>query len=214
MAAVWLAAGIRDLVLATWETDRRELERALPPGLGPASLDGSYLVSLVALRAEPAPLGRIPLPAFSLLKVATFVDRGELAVFFLAARASPLGTASTLLGLPYRAARVRVTPGALEAPGVGVSLRYRRSGPARAAPLERSRLGMVAVDGTVREFRVRMGEIHWEAAALVAEPRVDLLLALGFPADPPGSLLYAERFPLEAELPARRVRSSERRSAR
>ena len=212
---MWLALGIRDLVLVTWETDRRELVRALPSGLRPAAVDGSYVVSLVALRAEPAPLGPIPLPAFSQLKVATYVDHDEPAVFFLSARVTPTAAASALLGLPYRAGRVRVSSGAVDAPGVGVSLRYRVSGPGTPAPIERSDLGMVAVDGALREFRVRAGEITWEEGALAAEPRLDLLLALGFAAGgPPASLLYAERFGLDVELPARRVRTSDSRAAR
>jgi hypothetical protein len=209
---VWLGLVLRDFVLASWETDEASLARALPPGVRAATVDGKHLVSLVALRAEAARLGRLPAPPFSLLEAATYVEHEGPAVFFLAGRVTLPATPAVLFGLPYRPARLRVRAGVAEAPGVGVSLRYRRAVDGARAPLDFSDVGLVEA-GALRRFRVRSGEIPWERAELVEPPRYDLLLALGVRLAGAPSLAYAERFSFEVELP-RKLRSSSRRAAR
>jgi uncharacterized protein YqjF (DUF2071 family) len=213
LRAVWLALVLRDLVLASWETDEASLARALPAGVHPATVDGVYLVSLVALRAEAARLGRLPVPRFSQLEVATYVERDGPAVFFLAGRVTLPAAPAVLFGLPYRPARLHVRDGRADAAGVGVSLRYRRGGPAGPAPLEFSDVGLVEAGG-LRAFRVRSSEIPWEGAALTEPPRHDVLLALGFRLAGAPSLVYAERFDFAIEVPPRRVSSSSSRTAR
>jgi hypothetical protein len=210
---VWLTPVVRDLILASWETDEASLARALPSGVQPATVDGTYLVSLVALRAEAARLGRVPVPRFSQLEVATYVERDGAAVFLLAGRVTLPVAPAALFGLPYRPARVRVREGRADAPGVGVSLRYRRGGPGGPAPLDFSDVGLVEAGG-LRRFRVRSGDIPWENAALIEPPRHDLLLALGFRLGGAPSLVYAERFDFAVELPPRKVSSSSSRTAR
>jgi Uncharacterized conserved protein (COG2071) len=209
---VWLGLVLRDLVLASWETDEASLAGALPPGVRAATVDGKHLVSLVALRAEAARLGRLPAPPFSLLKAATYVEHEGPAVFFLAGRVTLPAAPAALFGFPYRPARLRVRAGRADAPGVGVSLRYRRSGRGGPAPLDLFDVGLVEAGG-LRRFRVRSGEIPWEGAALVEPPRHDLLLALGLRLAGAPSLVYAERFSFEVELP-RKLRSSSSRAAR
>ena len=209
---MWLSLLIRDLVLATWETDETSLARALPPGVRAATVDGKHFVSLVALRAEAAQLGRLPVPRFSLLEAATYVDHEGPAVFFLAGRVTLPASPAVLFGLPYRPARLRVSAGRADAPGVGVSLRYRRAAGGASAPLDFSDAGLVEA-GSLRRFRVRSGDIPWEGAALVEPPRHDLLLALGLRLAGAPSVVYAERFEFEVEMP-RKVRSSSSRAAR
>jgi hypothetical protein len=213
LRAVWLAVVLRDLVLASWETDEPSLARALPSGVRPATVDGKYLVSLVALRADAARLGRLPVPRFSQLEVATYVERDGPAVFFLAGRVTLPAAAAALFHLPYRPARLRVREGRADAPGVGVSLRYRRGGPGGPPPLEFSDVGLVEAGG-LRRFRVRSGDIPWEGAALTEPPRHDLLLALGLGLAGAPSLVYAERFDFAIEVPPRKVSSSSSRTAR
>jgi hypothetical protein len=204
LRAVWLRLVLRDLVLASWETDERTLVRALPAGVEPAAVDGAYLVSVAALRAETARLGRLPVPRFSQLEVATYVERDGPAVFLLAGRVTLPAVPAVLFGLPYRPARIGVREGRVDAPGAGVSLRYRRGGPAGRAPLEFADVGLVEAGG-LRRFGVRSGVIPWEGAALTEPSRHDILLALGFGVAGAPSLVYAERFDFAVEVPPRKL---------
>jgi uncharacterized protein YqjF (DUF2071 family) len=203
---VLLSLRVRDLLLASWEADPERIAERLPPGVRPAAVDGRHLVSIAALRYGGGRLGRLPVPPFSQLNVRTYVEHdGEPAVLFLLARVSAPGMLGAVLGAPYRPARLRFAPGRAEAPGLGVRLAYEPRAPAEPTPLTEHLLGLFEAAG-LRAFRIRRGPAAWREADLVAPPRADPLLALGFELSTPPSLLYAESADFEAEVPARRVR--------
>jgi uncharacterized protein YqjF (DUF2071 family) len=202
---VLLRNRVRDLVLASWETDAERVARILPGGLEPATVDGRHLVTIAALRWDGGRLGRVPVPPFSQLNVRAYArHRGEVAVVFLAFRVTPFGMGGALLGLPVRLARVRVRAGEVASSGFGVELRYERRGPAEPSELGTHEVGLIEAAG-LREFRVRRGEAAWEDAVAVGPVRADPLAALGFELEGPPEIRYAARASFEAELPLRRV---------
>ena len=203
-----LALAVRDLLLASWRTDRESVVRTLPAGLEPADVDGEYLVSLVALRYSGGRLGSLPVPPFSQLNVRTYVSYGdEPAVFFLRAHVTLAGMGGALFGAPYRPARLRFAPGHAEAPALGVSIGYRPDGPGDPRELARHELGLFEAAG-LRAFRIRRGPAAWSRALPTEEPRADVLLALGFDLAEPPALLYAEDASFETDVPPRRITSA------
>jgi len=204
---VLLRHRVRDLVLASWETDAEQVARTLPPGLEPAPVDGRHLVTIAALRWDGGRLGRLPLPHFSQLNVRVYVrHEGEAAVFFLVMRVTPAGMGGALFGIPVRPARLRVRRGVVDAPGLGVNLAYEPRVPAAPSELTSHELGLFEAAGP-RGFRVRRGEAVWERAEPTGPFSVEPLRALGFDVSAPPSLLYAERASFETELPPQRVRT-------
>jgi uncharacterized protein YqjF (DUF2071 family) len=202
---VLLSLRVRDLLLASWDADREQIARTLPPGVRPLAVDGRHLVSIAALRYAGGRLGALPVPPFSQLNVRTCVEHdGEPAVLFLLARVSAPGMLGALFGAPYRLARLRFARGSAEAPGLGVRLAYEPRGATEPTPLTEHLLGLFEAAG-LRAFRIRRGPAVWQQADLVAPPHADPLLALGFDVSAPPSLLYAERTEFEAEVPPRRV---------
>jgi uncharacterized protein YqjF (DUF2071 family) len=204
---VLFSVHVRDLVLASWETDAERVARTLPPGLEPAEVDGRHLVTLAALRYQRGRLGRLPVPPFSQLNLRVYVEwEGEPAVVFLAARVTVPGMGGALLGAPYRPARLRVRPGSVKAPGLGVSVPYERRGQrgAESGALGRHELGIFEAAG-LRAFRIRRGQAEWEDAEPAGPVRADPLLALGFDLSGPPELIYAARASFEAVLPPRRL---------
>jgi hypothetical protein len=196
---------VRDLVLASWETDAELVARVLPAGLEPATVGGRHLVTIAALRWDGGRLGVFPVPHFKQVNVRVYArHRGETAVVFLALRVTPLGMGGALFGFPVRPARARVREGSVEAKGFGVELRYERRGPAEPGELGSHELGLFEAAG-LRELRVRRGETSWERAEPVGAVRADPLAALGFTALGRPELLYAQRASFETELPPRRV---------
>lgn len=198
---------VRDLLLASWETDAERVAGTLPPRLEPATVDGRHLVTIAALRYSGGRLGRLPVPPFSQLNVRVYVEwKGEPAVFFLAARVTVPGMAGALLGAPYRPARLRVRTGNVRAAGLGISVPYVRRGAGGTGPgaLGSHELGIFEAAG-LRAFRIQRGPAEWEDAEPSGPVRVDPLLALGFELRGPPNLHYAERASFEAELPARRI---------
>jgi uncharacterized protein YqjF (DUF2071 family) len=192
-------------VLASWETDAEQVARTLPRGLEPATVDGRHLVTIAALRWDGGRLGRVPIPRFSQLNVRVYAKHaGEVAVVFLALRVTLLGMGGALLGFPVRLSRASVREGAVEAPGLGVSLRYERRGAAEPSELGSHELGLVEAAG-LRGFRVRRGEAEWERADALGPVKADPLLALGFAVEGPPELRYAPRASFQAELPPRRI---------
>jgi len=203
---------IRDLLLASWETDRESVERALPPELEPADVEGRFLVTAVCLRARGGRLGRLPVPPFSQLNVRTYCTwEGEPAVFFVRAHVTPLGMGGALLGAPYRPSLLRLRKGFARAPGLGFSLRYELRGEAEPGLLGGHQLGIFEAGG-LRAFRVRRGPASWHAAEPVRPGRSDVLLALGFDVRGAPELLYAPETSFETDVPARRLAAN--RSAR
>jgi hypothetical protein len=202
---VLLRQSVRDLVLASWETDPERVARVLPAGLDPVTVDGRHLVTIAAMRWSGGRLGLVPAPHFTQVNVRVYASRGtETAVVFLALRVSLLGLGGALLGIPVRPVRARVREGSVAAKGLGVELGYERRGPAEASELGAHELGLFEAAG-LRELRVRRGEASWERAEPVGPVRAEPLLALGFALDEPPELLYAAKADFELELPARRV---------
>jgi hypothetical protein len=204
---VLLRNRVRDLVLASWETDAEQVARTLPAGLEPATVDGRHLVTIAALRWEGGRIGRVPIPHFSQLNLRVYARYGEsTAVVFLALRVTAAGMGGALLGFPVRLSRARVREGLVEAKGFGVELRYERHGAAGPSELGSHEVGLFEAAG-LRELRVRRGEATWERAEAVGHVRADPLLALGFAVEGPADLRYAPHASFEAELPPRRVRA-------
>jgi Uncharacterized conserved protein (COG2071) len=209
---VLLRIEARDLLIASWPVTEDDVARTLAAGLEPADIDGRYLVSLVAFRAANIRLGRLGAPAFRQLNVRTYVRwKDERAVFFIAARVSLAGLGGILLGAPYRPARLRISNGLLEAPGLGVSLPYRAEEPTDPGAVAAHDIGLFEAAG-LRCFRVRRGEAGWRRAVATGPTRADVLLAHGFgPAAGP-ELLYANQAQFEADVPARRARAGSART--
>jgi uncharacterized protein YqjF (DUF2071 family) len=202
---VLLSSSVRHLVLASWQVDPEQVARVLPRGLAPAEVDGRHLVSLAAFRFARGRLGRLPVPPFSQLNVRAYAEHeGEPAVVFLGTRVTWPGMAGALLGAPYRPARIRVRPGSVRAPGLGVALAYEPRGAVEPGPLAGHLVGLFEAAG-LRAFRIRRGATAWQRADPVGEARAEPLVALGFDLAGPPELLYAERASFEAELPPRRL---------
>jgi Uncharacterized conserved protein (COG2071) len=192
---------VRDLVIASWEIDPESVRRAVPGGLDPLTVDGRFLVSLVAFHVTGGRLGKLPVPPFSQLNMRTYVSwKGETAVLFLASRVTAGGLPGRLLGAPYRQARLRVRAGLVRAPGLGVSIRFRVDGESEPGALGRHDLGLFDDDG-LRALRIRRGEARWRKGELLEPARADLLLALGISTSGDPDLLYVERTVFQAETP-------------
>ena len=196
---------IRDLLLASWETDRESVRTSLPPELEPANIEGRFLVTAVCLRARGGRLGRLPVPPFSQLNVRTYCTwEGEPAVFFVRAHVTPFGMFGALVGAPYRPSLLRLREGFASAPGLGFSLRYELRGEADPGLLGRHELGIFEAAG-VRAFRIQRGPASWHAAEPVGEVVSDVLLALGFDVRGVPELVYAPETSFETDVPARRL---------
>ena len=198
---------VRDLILASWETDADRVARTLPAGLEPATVDGRHLVTIAALRWDGGRLGYLPVPHFKQVNVRVYArHRDETAVVFLALRVSPLGMGGALLGFPVRPSRARVRDGIVAAKGFGIELRYERRAPAEPGELGSHELGLFEAAG-LRELRIRRGEASWERAEAVGPVRADPLLALGFSVTEPPELLYARTYLLRGRAAAAPVRT-------
>jgi hypothetical protein len=208
---VRLALCIRQLLVASWEVDPAAVGRKLPMGLAPALTEAeSALVSLAAFRATNVRLDRMRGPAYAQLNVRTYVTRsGEPGVFFLALRVTTPGLPGVLLGAPLRPARIRVHDGAVEAPGLGVGIRYGRAGgpgeaPFRTGPAETRDVAYYEAAG-LRRAEAEHDPFAWEAAVPIGPVRVEPLLALGLEVGSPCSLLYADRVSFRLALPLAKV---------
>jgi hypothetical protein len=200
---VLLSLEAENVLLATWETDPVSVARVVPSGLEPAPVAGRYLVSIAALRFGRAHLGRVPLPPYSQLSVRTQVTwGGEPAAFLLTTRVSAFGLGGSLLGAPYRIARLRVRSGSVEAPALGLSLLYAVDGPPQEGPPAEHELALFEA-GELRALRIRRGLADWLRAEPIAPPRADLLVAYGFELAGPPKLFYAEHASFATDLPPR-----------
>jgi hypothetical protein len=195
---------VRNLLLASWETDRESVERAAPPGTEPAQVDGRYLVSIVSFQVRGGRVGRWPVLPFSQLNLRTYVMwKGEPAVLFRASRVTPGGLPGLFLGAPYRSARVRVKPGELRASGLGVEIRYLPGGTADPGELGRHELGIFESDG-LRAIRIARGPAEWRGAELSAPAKAHMLLGYGFSPRGEPDLVYTPETWFETE-PARKL---------
>lgn len=182
---------IRDLLVASWTITRADADRLLPPGLEPATVDGEYLISLAAMRQDA-------LPRHRQINIRTYVKHGgDAAVYLLLSRVTVPGLAGVLLGAPYGAARIAVERGRVEAPGLGVSLRYRVGEETGAGPMSRHELGLFG-RSRLRQVRISRGPAVWRRAELESDLRADPILSYGFPIDGP-ALLYVEETVLVLE---------------
>jgi uncharacterized protein DUF2071 len=194
---------VENLLLATWETSREAVERVAPPGTVPDEVGGRHAVSVVSFRVRGGRLGRFPILPFSQLNVRTYVTwKDEPAVLFLASRVSPGGLPGLLLGAPYRSARLRIRPGEVRAPGLGVDIRYEAGGPAEPGELGRHELGIFEAGG-LKAIRIRRGPAEWHAAQPAAPAGAHVLLGYGF--DPRGEpeLVYTPKTSFETEPAAK-----------
>lgn len=201
-----------DLLVVTWAVPPAAARRDLPAGVELAlTEEGAALVSLVGFRARDVRLGGRPVPGWTQLAVRTYVRHAdEDGVFFFLQRAGLLGLGGVLFGVPVRPARIRVSAGVLDAPGLGVAVRYRRSAERADAPVAGGMpIGAQQVAFYVSAGLRRLASPHvpfaWQAAELVEPPRVDPVLALGFDAGEPVSVLAVERGGFRFELPAAAV---------
>jgi Uncharacterized conserved protein (COG2071) len=192
---------VRDLLVASWETDRESVENAVPRGLEVLPTDGSFVVTLAAFHVEGGRVGRFPVPPYTQVNVRTPVAwNDEAAVFFVAARVTAGGLPAVLLGAPFRYGRLHVREGRVEAPGRGISINYRVA--AGLDPGPQPELGLYENDG-LREFRISRGETAWQRAELVAPAELDFLVALGFHPRGEPELIYATRSSFAFEVPKR-----------
>jgi uncharacterized protein DUF2071 len=194
---------VENLLLATWETSREAVERVAPPGTVPDEVGGRHAVSVVSFRVRGGRLGRFPILPFSQLNVRTYVTwKDEPAVLFLASRVSPGGLPGLLLGAPYRSARLRIRPGEVRAPGLGVDIRYEAGGPAEPGELGRHELGIFEAGG-LKAIRIQRGPAEWHAAQPAAPAGAHVLLGYGF--DPRGEpeLVYTPKTSFETNPAAK-----------
>jgi Uncharacterized conserved protein (COG2071) len=203
---------IRDLLLASWETDQESVARALPPQLEPADIEGRFLITAVCMRVRGGRLGRFPVPRFSQLNLRTYCTwHGEPAVFFVRSHVTALGMGGALLGAPYRPSVLRFRKGFISAPGLGFFMRYEVRDEAEPGPLGRHELGIFEAGG-LRAIRVQRRPASWWGADVGIQGRSDMLLALGFDVRGTPELLYTAETSFDTEVPARRLDPS--RSAR
>jgi uncharacterized protein DUF2071 len=194
---------VENLLLATWDASREAVEGVAPPGTVPDEVGGRHAVSVVSFRVRGGRLGRFPILPFSQLNVRTYVTwKDEPAVLFLASRVSPGGLPGLLLGAPYRSARLRIRPGEVRAPGLGVDIRYEAGGPAEPGELGRHELGIFEAGG-LKAIRIRRGPAEWHAAQPAAPAGAHVLLGYGF--DPRGEpeLVYTPKTSFETEPAAK-----------
>jgi Uncharacterized conserved protein (COG2071) len=198
---VRIALDVKNLLIASWETDRDAVARVAPPGAEPAPVGGGYLVSIVSFRVRRGRAGPLPVPPFSQLNVRTYVTwKGEYAVLFLASRVTLGGLGGIVLGAPYRLARIRLQSGRARAPGLGLSLRYETGAPANPGELGRHELGIFETSRT-HSFRIARGEAEWRSAQLVEPPGAELLLAYGFEPTGEPSLFHSATASFQARTP-------------
>jgi hypothetical protein len=199
--AVRVSFRTRDLVVVSWAIARQDAERLLPPALEPAQIDGGYLISLVALRHE----GRL---RFGQINIRTYVaHEGEQAVYFLATRVTVPGLVGVLMGAPFAPSRIAVKRGAVEAAGLGVSLRYELGEEADPGPIGRHELGIFG-RSRLRTIRIRRAPAVWRRGRLLPPARVDPLVVYGLEPDAPADVVYAESALLELEQRPSRLRVS------
>jgi hypothetical protein len=207
---VGLSFRIRDLIVASWTIERDEAERLLPPGLEPAPVDGDYLISLAAMRYQSSGV----VPPFSQINVRTYVaDEREEAVYFLLSRVTLPGLVGVLLGAPVGLAQISVGPGFVEAPGLGVSLRYRVGEVTDSGPVGRHELGIFG-RARLRAIRIRRSATVWHRGQVDGPVRADPILHYGIEVNEPATLLYTDGAVLELDGRARRMLPSSRRGGK
>lgn len=194
---------VADLLIVSWELSEEEA-RKLTSGLEPARIEGRFLVSIVGLGRVHARAGRAPLLPFSQINLRTYaVHEGQSAVLFLHSWVTAPGIVVALAGGPVGMARIRSSPGRLDAPGVGIHIRYELGEPVESGPLGQHERGLHR-RGRLRAFTVKRGPADWRRAEEI-EARADPLLSLGLAPSAPPSLLYTAATTLEVAGRPRRI---------
>jgi uncharacterized protein DUF2071 len=182
----------RDLAVVSWPIAREDAERLLPPTLEPAAVDGRYLISVVAIR----PKGRV---RYGQINIRTYVEHeGEQAVYFLVTRVTLPGLVGVLMGAPFAPSRISVARGSIEAPGLGISMRYEVGEEADPGPVGRHELGIYG-RSRLKMIRIRREPAVWHRAALAAPVRVDPLMVYGFDIGADADAVYCDAAVLELE---------------
>ena len=177
----------------------------MPRGLEPSAVDGRYLISVVAMRHA----GRL---RYGQVNIRTYVEHaGEQAVYFLITRVTAPGLLGVLMGAPFAPARISVARGAVDAPGLGIALRYEIGEETDAGPLGRHELGIYG-KSRLKAFRIRREPAVWRRAALDEPVRADPLVVYGLaPEAHAADVLYADAALLELESRPERLRLPVRR---
>lgn len=194
----------RDLVVVSWPIAREDAERLLPQSLEPSPVDGRYLISVVAMRHE----GRL---RYGQLNIRTYVEHaGEQAVYFLVTRVTLPGLVGVLMGAPFAPSRISVARGEVDAPGLGVSLRYEVGEETDPGPIGRHEVGIYG-KSRLKAIRIRRDPAIWRRGALKAPVRVDPLVVYGFTPDTRADVLYSETALLELQSRAEKLLVSPQR---
>jgi hypothetical protein len=189
----------RDLVVVSWPIAREDAVRLLPADLEPVTVDGRYLVSVVAMRHEGA-------LRYGQLNIRTYVRHdGEEAVYFLVTRVTAPGLVGVLMGAPFAPSRIAVARGTIEAPGLGVSLRYHVGGETDPGSIGRHELGIYG-RSRLKAIRIRREPAVWQRGGLEVPVRVDPLVVYGLETGVEAEVLYTGRAVLELEGRAVRLR--------
>lgn len=108
----------RDVLFAHWPLEPDAVERRLPPGLTPATFDGSAWVSVLALENPAVTSGAASIPTpltrpFPQCNLRTYVTAGrEKGVYFLSLDSGSRAAATAgrrVFGLPFHTASMRLT---------------------------------------------------------------------------------------------------------
>jgi hypothetical protein len=201
---VRLSFRTRDLVVVSWPITREDAERLVPPALEPAAVDGRYLISVVAMCHE----GR---PRYGQINIRTYVEHeDEQAVYFLVTRVTLPGLVGVLMGAPFAPARISVGRGFVQAPGLGISLRYEVGESCEPGPMGRHEVGIYG-RSRLRAIRIHRAPAVWQRGRLVEPLRVDPVVGYGLDADAHGDVLYTDGALLELEGRPNSLRVSSRR---
>jgi hypothetical protein len=145
------------------------------------------------------------------INIRTYVEHeGEQGVYFLVTRVTVPGLVGVLMGAPFAPSRISVARGSIEAPGLGISMRYEVGEEADPGPVGRHELGIY---GRSRLKTIRIGRepAVWHRAALAEPVRVDPLVVYGLDVGADADVVYCDAAVLELEGRSRPLRVSEQR---
>jgi uncharacterized protein YqjF (DUF2071 family) len=205
---VQLRQPIRDLFLATWETEAERIRERLPEGFEPIASGGRALVAVACFRNRLARLGVLPVPPYAEIDLRTFVvDRdGSSAVFVFAFFVPAVGLAAAPFGVPVQVARIKIAQGSVSAPRIDVAARYGVGGPAalgdRTIALSTHPSAYWLKNGRLRKMAGGYHGVTWRRAELAGEASFGPAARLGLDPNRPDAALYADRAQLGASLPA------------
>jgi hypothetical protein len=208
---VRLRQPIRDLLLATWELEPERIAAQLPEGFRPITAGGRALLSVACFRNRFARLGVLPVPPYDEIDLRTFVvDReGSSAVFVFRFFVPAIGLAAAPFGVPVEVERIRVSPGRVSAPGLGVSAEYTPGEPSelgeREAALSTHPSAYWWKRGRLRRMTGGYHGLTWRHAELADGASFGPAAPFGVDPARCDFALAADGAELRADLPARRA---------